>query len=244
MSHLKAATAILIGTLVGFLGMALLMPGTPKQRVSFENYHTTYTAPYTCAAGIEPELESLQCPIPMKDRVPNYTGIQCVYSSTEMLGRWAEEKKLVSPPLTSRSECKGYSGPSSLSKVLRNLDVRFEQSYESQAEGLVLLKKAMSEGRGCLFGVPGHAMVLVHYDEEKDRVCWVDNSDRSLQVQTMSVARFKQRWDSWICVVYADTDVIPYKIGRGPNLIPIKDWVNPLRQYDPKELIVMPMPMR
>lgn len=241
MQKLTAATVILFATCVGFVGMAVLMPPSSKVSelpVNHPEYQTTYVEPYTYG-GSEPSLDSLQCPIPMEDRVPNYTGIQCVYSSTEMLGRWAEEPKLVEPPITSRSDCKGYSGPSRLSSILRKLEVRFEQSNGSRSKGLQLIKKAMDEGRGCLFGVPGHAMVLVHYDESNDRVCWVDNSDRSLKVQTMSVSRFKQRWDSWICIIYADNDVIPYKLGRGPNLIPIRDWENG-EELDPRDWITLP----
>ena len=237
MNRLTAALVILFGLEIGlFIAIAIC----PSQHHGDPATITTYSEPYTCAAGTEPELESLQCPIPMECRVRNYTGIQCVYSSTEMLGRWAEEPKLVNPPLTSRGDCKGYSSSGQLARVLRGLDVKFEQSTGSETAGILLIKKAMEEGRGCLFGVPGHAMVLVHYDEETDRVCWVDNSDRSLQVQTMTIRRFKERWSYWVCVIYADNEVIPYKIGRGPNLLPIVDWTNPHRQHDPKDLIVMP----
>jgi hypothetical protein len=104
---------------------------------------------------------------------------------------------------------------------------------------LVLIKKAMAEGRGCLFGVPGHAMVLIHYDEEKNIVKWVDNSDRSLRVQTMSIEKFNGRWQGWILVLYAEPDVIPYKILKLANQIPIVDHNNPQGQY-PKDYVPRP----
>lgn len=236
MDRLSASTTVLLAVLFGIFSAFLINQNLPAD---YPNYTTTYVEPYTYG-GEEPPLETLQCPIPMEDRVRNHTGIQCVYSSTEMLGRWAEEPKLTNPPLTSRSDCKGYSGPSRLASILRKLNVRFEQSYGNKTEGIELIKKAMNEGRGCLFGVPGHAMVLVHYDESEDRVCWVDNSDRSLKVQTMTVSRFRQRWDTWVCIIYADNDVIPYKLGNGPNLIPILDWHNPDNRLNPKDWIVMP----
>lgn len=203
-----------------------------------DGYKTTYQEDYNSEVS-EPSLDTLQCPIPMKDRVRNHTGIQCVFSSIEMLGRWAEEPKLTDPPITSRSDCKSYSGPSDAASKLRRLGVKFEQTYRDRNEGIKLIKKAMEEGRGCLWGVPGHAMVLVHYSEEEDRVCWVDNSDRSLKVQETTIEKFKRRWDSWILVIYADNDVIPAKLGRGLFNIPIIDHLFPGRKY-PKNYIPMP----
>src|SRR5690554_2106247 len=70
-----------------------------------DRHQTTYQEDYDSEAS-EPSLDTLQCPIPMNDRVRNHTGIQCVFSSIEMLGRWAEEPKLTNPPITSRSDCK------------------------------------------------------------------------------------------------------------------------------------------
>lgn len=201
-----------------------------------DRHQTTFQEDYTSNA-FEPDLGTLQCPIPMKDRVRNYTGIQCVFSSIEMLGRWAEEPKLTNPPITSRSDCKGYSGPSDAASKLRSLGVKFEQSYYDRDQGIKLIKKSMEEGRGCLWGVPGHAMVLVHYSEEEDRVCWVDNSDRSLKIQETTIAEFKRRWDSWVLVIYADEDIVPMKIGK-INL-PIVDRLFPGREY-PRDYIPRP----
>lgn len=187
-----------------------------------KDYQTTFVPSYKSSKR-EPKLESLQCPIPKEDRVKNYTGIQCVYSSIEMLGRWAEEPKLVNPPITSRKDCKGYSGPSQASKILDKLQVKFEQSYGDKIKGLKLIKKSMKEGRGILWGVPGHAMVLVHYSEKQNKVCWVDNSDSKLRVQQSTIEKFNSRWNSWVLMIYADEDVIPYKINNFVNLIPIID---------------------
>jgi hypothetical protein len=117
----------------------------------------------------------------------------------------------------------------------------YKQSYRDREAGIRLIKEAMEDGRGALFGVPGHAMVIIHYDEEADEVKWEDNSDRSLRIQTMTVKRFKSRWDSWVCVIYADPDVIPYKVGNWANKIPIKDRNNKQGKY-PKDYIPMPKP--
>jgi len=191
---------------------------------------TTYTPMYVSLAG-EYEPTDIQCPIPMENRVPNYTGVQCVWASIEMLGRWAEEPRLVNPPLTSRADCKSYSSPELASQVLTRLGVKFEQSYNNTTKGVALIKKAMEEGRGCLFSVTGHAMVIVHYDEEKGIVKWVDNSDSTLKVQTMNMERFRSVWTSWVLVIYADNDIVSSKLNRFAN-IPIVDRNNEQGTYD------------
>lgn len=163
-------------------------------------------------------LEEIQCPIPEKDRVLNKTEIQCVWASIEMLGRWAEEEKLTNPPLTSRNDCKSYSSPSAVKRKLTELNVNFVQSYNNKPEGIKLIKKAMEEKRGCLWSVPGHAMVIVHFDEKNNVFKWVDNSDSNLKVQTSNMEFFHKNWESWVLVVYGDYSKIENKIKKNYNL--------------------------
>lgn len=177
------------------------------------DYVNTYVPTYLYE-GPDVSLEDLYCPIPHEDRVKNYTGVQCVYSSIEALGRWAEEPKLISPPLTSRPDCKSFSGPKQAGIILDKIKVKYEQTYGDKEKGIRLIKKAMREGRGCLWDVPGHAMILIHYDENQNRVCWVDNSDSSLKVQETTIERFNKRWGSWILVIYADKDIVPEKVHK------------------------------
>lgn len=188
---------------------------------SSETDYINTIVPAYVSSGADADVDTLQCPIPRGDRVRNYTGIQCVWSSIETLGRWSGERRLVDPPLTSRKECKSYSGPALSASVLKSLGVRFKQTYGNKEEGLVLIKEAMAEGRGALFDVPGHAMVIVHFSEREDRVCWVDNSDNSLKAQTSTVDKFMKRWGSWVLVVYAEEDIAPYKAYR--RHIPVFD---------------------
>lgn len=179
-----------------------------------EDYKTTFIPAYYSSVDKEPDINSIQCPIPIENRVKNYTGIQCVYSSIEMLGRWAEEPKLINPPITSRPDCKSYSSPKTAADRLNKLGVKFEQSWGDRKKGIELIKRAMNEGRGCLWDVPGHAMVLVHYSESENRVCWVDNADYRLRIQETTINKFKERWGSWVLVVYADNDIVPYKLNK------------------------------
>lgn len=195
-----------------------------------ESDYVNVRVPTYVFEGPEISLEGLQCPIPHSDRVKNYTGIQCVYSSIEALGRWAEEPKLMDPPLTSRPDCKSYSGPRQAGAVLDKLGVRYEQTYGDREKGVALIKRAMRAGRGCLWDVPGHAMILIHYDEVANRVCWVDNSDSSLKVQETTIEKFNKRWGSWVLVVYRDPDIVPEKAHK--YNFPIVDSLEPDKKFD------------
>lgn len=163
-------------------------------------------------------LEDVQCPIPLKDRVLNKTEIQCVWASIEMLGRWAEEDKLINPPLTSRNDCKGFAKPLSVERKLNQLNVKFIQIFNNKRKGIELIKTAMKEKRGCLWSVPGHAMVIVHFDEEKNIFKWVDNSDLNLNVQTSDINFFERNWDSWVLVIYGNYSKIENKVEKNYNL--------------------------
>lgn len=220
-----------------FCGMASAQEDDPilRYKVSTEKSesefnHINTVVPAYISAGKDASLDSLQCPIPKSNRVKNFTGVQCVWSSIETLGRWAEDERLMNPPLTSRAQCKSYSGPGPAARVLNSLGVRFEQTYGSKEKGLALIRKAMEEGRGALFDVPGHAMVIVNFSEQDDRVCWVDNSDNTLKVQTSTVERFMDRWSSWVLVVYREPDVAPWKSYR--RSIPVVEALTPFSRLE------------
>jgi hypothetical protein len=192
-------------------GDAIARYKVAAEDVSSEKSHINTVVPAYVSSGRDEPVETLHCPIPRSDRVKNFTGIQCVWSSIETLGRWAGEERLTTPPLTSRAQCKSYSGPDKSATVMKSLGVRFSQTYGDKRKGVEMIKAAMEQGRGALFDVPGHAMVLVHFDEVGDRVCWIDNSDETLKVQKSTVAAFMKRWGSWVLVIYAEQDILQYK---------------------------------
>lgn len=154
------------------------------------------------------DLLNVQVPIPMKDRVFNKTGIQCVWASLECIGRYAEEKKLYN--ITSLPDCKSYSSPAGAASKLRQLGVKFEQTT-SHGDRSLIHKAVVKEKRGVLFNIPGHAMVLVHYDEKNGIVKYINNSDPDLKIRTWTMEQFNKRWDGWVCAVYADEDKISMK---------------------------------
>jgi hypothetical protein len=201
-------------------------------------YLAVDTNPIAAIEGnVDDDLTDVMVPVPMKDRVYNKTGIQCVWASTELLGRYAEEPKLIN--LTDDPECKSYSGPASLARKLKQLNVKFEQTVSTSDRSLIL-KGVVKERRGVLFSIPGHAMVLVHYDEEKGIVKYINNSDRSLAVRTWTMAEFNRRWDGWVAIIYADNDIIAQKYAPKIPQLPIVDRNGSQGLYE-KDYILQPM---
>lgn len=200
----------------------------------FKNNARIFENPIASYEGVsEDDLENTMVPIPMADRVFNKTGIQCVWCSLETIGRYAKEPKLID--LTELSDCKSYSNPSSAARKLKQLNVKFEQTT-SKSDRSLIIKSVVQEKRGCLFAIPGHAMTLVHYDEQAGIVKYINNSDRTLKIRTWTMQEFNRRWDGWICVIYADKDIIPDKYS---SKLPIIDRNNSQGNYD-KNYILKP----
>lgn len=164
--------------------------------------------PVAAFEGESDDSSDVMVPIPMKDRVYNKTGIQCVWASLECIGRYAEEPKFID--LTKDPECKSYSSPSGAAHKLNKMRVKFEQTTSTSDKSLII-KAVVKEKRGVLFGIPGHAMVMVHYDEKAGIIKYINNSDGDLKIRTWTIDNFNKRWDGWICAIYADKDIIPYK---------------------------------
>lgn len=188
-----------------------------------------------CNYLLEEDLEKLMVPIPKEDRVFNKTGIQCVWASIESLGRFAGEGKLLE--ITKHEDCQGYASPVTLALKLKALGVDFKQTTNKKDKSL-LIQSVVNDRRGCLFGIPGHAMVLVHYDEKESIVKYINNSDKNLKVRTWSLEEFNQRWDGWICVIYPENDIIYKKYNNCP--IPIIDRNLPQGNYE-KDYIIKPL---
>lgn len=194
-----------------------------------------YDNPVALYEGFPAEdLSDVMVPIPFEERTFNKTGIQCVWATLETCGNYAQEKKLFK--LTEDKDCKSYASPNSTARKLKELNVKFEQTTKKSNKSLII-KSVVQEKRGCLFGIPGHAMTLVHYDEKNKIVKYINNSDPSLLIRTWTLDEFNKYWNGWICVIYADNDIIEEKY-KLLNL-PIKDRNNPQGEY-PKDYILKP----
>lgn len=212
-----------------------------KLPVWHPEYRTTFAEEYDSGLTQDEDLANIQCPIPPDCRVKNFTGTQCVFSSLECLARWAEIESLLQPrPLTSRAGCQSFSSPTDAAKKLSALGIKYENEYHNRSKALSLLRRAMSEGRGALMDIPGHALVICHYDENAGIVKIIDNSDRSLKIQTWPMSKFDKLWGGWIMVLYNENDLFPAKAyGNLPNQIPIIDRNNPQNEY--KNYIPLPI---
>lgn len=155
------------------------------------------------------DLENTQVPIPVKDRVPNRTGIQCVWSSIETLARYAKYEKLYD--ITMEKDYKSYAGPPSLRAMFKKYGVKYEMTVDKKDRSL-LIKGCTIEKRGVAFDIPGHMMVLVHYDEKEGIVKYINNSDKDLKIRTWTMEEFNKRWAGWAVIIYAEDDILGKKI--------------------------------
>lgn len=160
----------------------------------------------------------IQVDIAKEDRVPNKTGIQCVWSSIETVARHNKIEELYD--LTEDSRCKSFAGPSSAAKILKEKKIKFEQTV-SEKDISLLIKGCKEERWGVCFGIPGHMMTMVHFDHENEKIVkYIDNSDKTLSVRTWTLNQFYSKWDGWVLMIYPTT----------PNM-KIKDMNNTQIEY-------------
>lgn len=185
---------------------------------------------YTYTTSIVPEdeeLEGVQVPMTRDIRILNTKG-NCVWCSLEMLARYAELKKLYGITRDVRDggdpRCQGGSSPSPVRRFLEAENIRYEMITNYDRNFLV--KYCKEQRRGVAFDIPGHMLVLVHYDPDTKIVKVIDNADRSLSVQTWSWDKFHRSWGGWAYVIFAEPDIIPYKYNPW-RYIPISGGLPP-----------------
>jgi len=140
-----------------------------------------------------------QCPFGDK-RAFNYNNVSCVWCSLENLGTYNREPKLYN--LSKNPRYQHPSGPGEVAQVLKNFGIKFKQTTDKE-EGRKLIYEAMRDGRGCLVGVPGHAINLINYDDTTNKAIIVDNGG-SLKNRLMSIQEFERRWTGWVLVIYTE----------------------------------------
>ncbi len=143
--------------------------------------------------------QGLLVPVQPQETVPNNTGIQCVWSSLELIGNFIEEPRLYN--LTRNPRCQGMSSASGVSSLLNSMNIKFVQT-RNKTEGLKIMKAAMEAGIPVLCGFNGsHAINVVHYDSTANRVHYIDNIGNR-KPKIMSLDRFNKAWDGWIVAIY------------------------------------------
>jgi len=179
------------------------------------------------------DLSNVQVPIPFEDRVPNRTGIQCVWCSFETIARYAQEIRLYD--LTRMKEYQSYAGPGAARTMLERFNIKYEMTTKGDRN--LLIKGCQIERRGAVFSIPGHMMTMVHYDERIGVIKYINNSDPQLKIRTWSMNEFNKRWDGWAAIIYAKEDIIPnkYRVFE----LPIIDRNVSQREYS-KDYVLMP----
>jgi len=214
--------------------LAVLVLVAPLLGAAPPSQHGPNVKFYTSTA-VEPDLDSIHVPVPMKDRVPNRSG-NCVWCSIELLGRFAEEPKLLDISLG-----RGGAEPINVRPVLDRLGIKYKmnplgsrhKTKEAIEEFFVKAVKIERRGVGVAIN-NNHMLVCVHYDPDTKTVMVIDNADRKLAVQQWDWESFHRQWDGWCIIIYADKDIIPYKYTTIANRLPIVDMTDVPRKYDKK----------
>lgn len=152
---------------------------------------------------VEPDCVGVQVPIPKDCRVYNKSGSQCVWCSIECLARYHGVKELYEGDRRLTKTYTWATSPGEVNRVLKSKypTVKWKQIQNGDTN---FIKKYVCEMKlGVGFGVPGHMLNLVHYDEQAGIVKVIDNvGPKALQVQTWSMSKFRQLWDGWAVAVF------------------------------------------
>jgi hypothetical protein len=144
-------------------------------------------------------------PLAEDNRALNTIG-QCVWSSLQNAGRQIGEEKLYN--LTKDRRCQGGANPSDVHRVLTALGVKFEQATNKK-DGYKLMHKGLTLGYPCLISYGrAHAINVVHYDPEANKVCIVNNHGDRFQTKYHTLEEFDRLFKGWVCVVYPPEEAV------------------------------------
>lgn len=162
----------------------------------------------------DPELRGIQVPIPKEIRRYNISGSQCVWCTAEMLGTYHHVERLNG--LT--KQYKHATGPGEFAKVMNSKNVKFKQINDKKGidfiEEWVAIKKM-----GVGIGINGsHAILVCHFERNK-LIKIIDNSDKSLKIQTWEWNKFYRQFDGWAFVILPDNypEIIDYEKNNWDN---------------------------
>ncbi len=146
---------------------------------------------------IDPELVDVQVPIPKEMRVYNKSGMQCVWSTIEMLSKYNNIPKGKDITLTH----KNATGPREVKYVLESRGIKFKQTIRKDEDMLeeYVTKRKLGVGVGVNHG--SHMILVCHFDKVNKIVKVIDNSDRQLRIQTWTLDQFRQKWSDWVLVI-------------------------------------------
>lgn len=154
--------------------------------------------PLPPAQPTDPELIGLQVPIPKDMRIYNKSGSQCVWCTAQMLGAYHNVKGVVG--LT--DQYKHATGPGEFNRVMTARHVKFKQVT---GRDLDFLEEWVTKKKfGCGIGVNNTHAILVCDFQRGKQVKVIDNSDRTLKVQTWTWEKFQRNFTGWVFVILPD----------------------------------------
>ena len=170
------------------------------------------TAPPEKPKPTDPELVDVHVPIPKEMRVYNKSGSQCVWCTIEMLAKFNDIKGAKDLTLT----YKHATGPREVARVLNGRGVKFKQTIRKDEDMLeeYVMRRKLGVGVGVNHG--SHMILVCHFDRQAKIVKVIDNSDRSLRVQTWTLDQFRRKWSDWVLVILPDNEQ-----ATGTNLTPL-----------------------
>lgn len=149
------------------------------------------------------DTDGVQVPVPMKDRVPNGTGIQCVWSSISLCGRYQG----ISEAATLWHTYKSYGSPWPTAQILADRGINFEWC-DAGYKNVDFLKKHLEAGRPiAVTWSSRHMLTLVHLKDGYAKI--IDNSDPSLSIKTYYEHDFMRMWDGWAIALLPTHKLMP-----------------------------------
>jgi hypothetical protein len=158
----------------------------------------------------DPELIGVQVPVPKEIRIYNKSGSQCVWCTAEMLGRLHKVKGVDGLTI----DYKHATGPGEFNCVMTQRHINFKQVTGRDLDFIEewVTNKKMGVGIGVHHS---HVILVCHFERGK-QVKVIDNSDRSLKVQTWDWQRFQRSFTGWVFVILPDNT--PTEAGWNNNV--------------------------
>jgi len=147
---------------------------------------------------VDPELEGIQVPIPKEMRIFNKSGSQCVWVTAEMLGNYHH----VQGTQRLQDQYRHATGPGEFSRVMNQRNVKFKQVVGRDLD--FIEEWVTNKKMGCGIGIHNTHVILICHFERNKLVKIIDNSDRSLRVQTWDWNRFSHEFSGWAFVILPD----------------------------------------
>lgn len=141
--------------------------------------------------------------VPKEARIPNYSGSQCVWVSCELVCRTLKVKE-------GYNLHKKYFHATSFTYAqdqLRRRGIQCGVAYGDYAWKRTL--EYLDKGYPVVFGVPGHALVIIGYDEKTKEVTVIDNRSNGTLEQKWSWDRFNSRWERVCLFIWGPFTDVP-----------------------------------